>query len=34
MLTGRILNRTFLQFDCDILSDYADIVSGRASRRR
>jgi hypothetical protein len=26
MLTGRSLNRIFLQFDCDILSVYADIV--------
>jgi hypothetical protein len=30
MLTGRILNRAFLQFDCDIHSVYADIVSGHA----
>ena len=26
MLSDRILNRTFLQFDCDIHSVYADIL--------
>jgi hypothetical protein len=34
MLPGCILKHTFLYFDCDIPSVYADLVSGHPSWRR